>query len=124
MDPNTLIDLLYLKLTLEHQHSVKVTSDSFDKTRESLKRIRTKSSSSVASWIAQSLLHPNNKTEKELARLAIFDPLCFEDKTKLLSQFDSKHHNIVEDFVGKLIPRKQKLIKRYRSNLRSRVRYD
>lgn len=124
MDPNILIDLLYLKLTLEHQNSVKVTSDSFDKTRESLKRIRTKSSS--VGWIAQSLLHPTNKIEKELARLAIFDPLCFEDKTKLLSQFDSKHHNIVEDFVGKLIPEKEnpKLIKRYRSNLRSRVRYD
>jgi len=135
MDPNVLFDLLYLKLTLEFQQRHLVTRESFDKTKQVLKRLRpvesavTKSQPSVATFISTSLMKPKNATEKELARLAIFDPLIFKDRNELLKKFDSKDENIVIEFMDKLVEKKKKpkvsfkQIRRYRSNLRSRVRY-
>lgn len=123
MDPSVLLDLLYLKLTVEHRQNAPATDESFLKTRESLKRIRVPHSSpSVAGWVSQSLLNPKNETEKALAKLAIFDPLAFEDKTKLLSLFKSKHHNFVLEFADKLIPQPKKFL-RLRSNQRFKVLY-
>ena len=124
MDPNVILDLLYLKLTLEHQHKLKVDQKSFDNTRECLKRLRhPEAPSTVANFVTKLLLKPKTNLDKELARLAIFEPLLFEKREDLFSRFDPKDHLEIKEFINALIPevKKAKRLTRLRSNLRSKV---
>jgi hypothetical protein len=102
MDPSLLLDLLFLKLTIEHKGQKATSRFSFDQTAAVLKRART-SDEKQAVWVAASL-GSENESLKLFAKMAIFDPFSLEDESTLMAKFPEKDHSDVKMWRQKLIP--------------------
>jgi hypothetical protein len=118
MDPNTLLDILFVKLTIESQTKQALSSDSFSQTLAILKRIHTPNPEKIR-YLRESIQTKGHI--QAVARQVITNPLLLETQHNLLKNFPVDIHTNIKEWALKLLtPKTQKVLRRKKSNLRNK----